>query len=170
MSIDSYACVQLECRNITNGQEAFMRIYAQAPHAGCEHADQVTRSREATEFTPPELKAYKFLTENGSENTPLLLAYKQGSQDNTGPVPRGHITWIVWEKVPGKCLGDFKAASEYWDMDHHQRKLVRGAFLREFPKAKKMGYFPEGANPSNLVWDKNTRTLYAASYFQSRQS
>lgn len=132
-SVDSYASVLFTCHNATDGKEAFMRIYTQVPHAGFENADKATRAREATEFTPPELKAYKFLSIKHSQNTPALLAYKMGIQDSSGPVPRGHITWIVWEKVPGKRLGDFKSAFLYWDMDRDQRKRVREVFLREFP-------------------------------------
>ena len=132
-SADSYASVLFTCHNAADGQEAFIRVYVQVPHTGYEHADQATRAREATDFTPPELKAYEFLTKKGSQNTPQLLAYKRGSQDRSGVVPRGHITWIVWEKVPGKRLGDYKSAFVYWDMDSEQRKRVREAFLREFP-------------------------------------
>ncbi|CDM33106.1 hypothetical protein DTO013E5_5705 [Penicillium roqueforti] len=160
-SLDSYACVLFECHNAAGGQEAFMRVYAQVPHTCYEDADRATRTREATEFTPPELKAYKFLKDKCSQNTPLLLAYKQGSQDSrSGAVPRGHLTWIVWEKVPGDRLGDFKSAFVYWDMDREERKRVREAFLRELPKAQHMGYFPEGARPRNLVWNSDTGALY----------
>ncbi|KAJ5187831.1 hypothetical protein N7449_010825, partial [Penicillium cf. viridicatum] len=42
-----------------------------------------------------------------------------------------------------------------------QRKRVREAFLREFPKIIKMEYFPEKPSPSNLIWDKNIGYLYA---------
>ncbi|KAJ5840041.1 uncharacterized protein N7525_005229 [Penicillium rubens] len=160
-SADSYASVLFTCHNAADGQEAFIRVYVQVPHTGYEHADQATRAREATDFTPPELKAYEFLTKKGSQNTPQLLAYKRGSQDRSGVVPRGHITWIVWEKVPGKRLGDYKSAFVYWDMDCEQRKRVREAFLREFPAAKKMGYFPNAARPRNLVWDEEAGALYA---------
>lgn len=52
-SLDSYASVLFECHNATNGEEAFMRVYVQVPHAGYEDADKATRAREATEFTPP---------------------------------------------------------------------------------------------------------------------
>ncbi|KAJ5497723.1 hypothetical protein N7453_006774 [Penicillium expansum] len=138
-SVDSYASVLFTCHNATDGKEAFMRIYTQVPHAGFENADKATRAREATEFTPRA----------------------KGIQiSHSGPVPRGHITWIVWEKVPGKRLGDFKSAFLYWDMDRNQRKRVREVFLREFPMAKRMGYFPEGAKPRNLVWDENNEDLY----------
>lgn len=133
LSLDSYASVLFTCHNATDGKEAFMRIYTQVPHTGFENADKATCAREATSFTPPELKAYQFLTLKHSRNTPPLLAYKIGVQDNSGAVPRGHITWIVWEKVPGKRLGDFESAFVYWDMDSDERQRVREVFLREFP-------------------------------------
>lgn len=132
-TLDSYVAVLFECHNATNGEEAFMRVYVQVPHTGYEDADKATRAREATEFTPPELKAYKFLTDKGSQNTPPLLAYKLGTQGSSGIVPKGHITWIVWKKVPGKPLGDFRSAFVYWDMSPDERKRVREAFLRELP-------------------------------------
>jgi hypothetical protein len=46
---------------------------------------------------------------------------KEGLSD-TLSLLRVHITWIVWEKVPGKRLGDYKSAFVYWDMDSEQRK------------------------------------------------
>lgn len=74
MCVRSYACVQFECHNATDEQQGFMRIYVQVPHVGYEHADQATRAQEATEFTPLELNAYKYLTRYASQNTPHLLA------------------------------------------------------------------------------------------------
>lgn len=132
---------------------------------------------------PAELNAYKFLSANHSKDTPALLAYKRDTQPTEGPVPRGHVTWIVWEKVPGKCLGDSESAFAYWDMPSDERKRVREAFLQEFPwvnniltaigypwkandiivsKVTKMGYFPDKPSPSSLIWDKNTGRVYAA--------
>lgn len=110
-----------------------MRVYVQVPHTGYEGADKATRAREAIEFTPPELKAYKSLTDKGSQNTPPLLAYELGTQGSSDIVPNGHITWIVWKKVPGKRLGDFRSAFVYWNMDRDERDRIREAFLREFP-------------------------------------
>lgn len=110
-----------------------MRIYVQVPRTGYDRVDKATLAKEATQFTPPELITYQFLTDNRSRNTPLLLGYKTDTQPTDGPVPGGHVTWIVWEKVPGKCLGDYKSASVYWDMTPDQRKRVRESFLREIP-------------------------------------
>ncbi|KAJ5791881.1 uncharacterized protein N7518_008892 [Penicillium psychrosexuale] len=168
MRVHSYVCIQFECHNATNEKHGFMRVYVQVPHVGYEHADQATRAREATKFTPPELDAYKFLTQYASQNTPHLLAYEEGTQDTGGPVPGGHITWIVWEKVPGKSLGGPRYASTFWDMDREERDRVREAFLEQFPKLMKMGYFPDGAGPSNLVWDKETGALYFVSFRDSK--
>lgn len=108
-----------------------MRIYVQVPFTGYEHADRHTRAQQASKFTPPELDAYRFLTDNGSQNTPKLRAYKQDTQDTqdtNGPIPGGHITWIVWQKVPGKCLGDIRNATVYWRLKAIERKCVRDAF------------------------------------------
>ncbi|KAL2698784.1 hypothetical protein AAEP93_010172 [Penicillium crustosum] len=128
-----------------------MRIYVQVPRTGYDRVDKATLAKEATQFTPPELITYQFLTDNRSRNTPLLLGYKMDTQPTDGPVPGGHVTWIVWEKVPGKCLGDYKSASVYWDMTPDQRKRVRESFLREIPKIMDMGCFPQRPGPSNLI-------------------
>ncbi|EKV15940.1 hypothetical protein PDIG_22950 [Penicillium digitatum PHI26] len=98
-SLDSYASVLFRCPNTTNGKEAFMRLCFQVPHAGHENADKASRTREATKFTPPELKAYKFLISKRSQNTPTLLAYDIGSQDSLGAVPKGHTYHM-------DCMGD----------------------------------------------------------------
>lgn len=130
---DSYVCAQFECHNATSGQEGFMRVYVQVPHVGYEHADKATLARDAKESTPLELDAYKYLTARHSKNTPALLAYKRDTQPTDGPVPIGHVTWIVWEKVPGKCLGPPNSASVYRGLPSDERKRVREAFLQEFP-------------------------------------
>ncbi|KAJ5187832.1 hypothetical protein N7449_010826 [Penicillium cf. viridicatum] len=102
-----------ECYNATNGQEGFKRIYVQVLYTGYEHADKATLARDATEFTPTELNAYKFLTANHSKNTPILLAYKRGIQPTEGLIPSRYIRWIVWEKVPRTYLGCPKSAFMY---------------------------------------------------------
>jgi hypothetical protein len=132
-NVPSYACAQFECARASNQEECFMRIYVQVPFTGYEHADRDTLAQQAAEFTPPELNAYKFLTDNGSRSTPKLRAYKQDTQGPNGPIPGGHITWIVWQKVPGKCLGGIRDASVYWGLRATERKRVRDAFLRELP-------------------------------------
>ncbi|KAJ5876655.1 hypothetical protein N7455_000120 [Penicillium solitum] len=144
-----------------------MRIYVQVPHTGYDHAAKATLAQEATKFTPPELTAYKFLTSNRSQNTPTLLAYKRGTQPTEGPVPGGHVTWIVWEKVPGKCLGDYKYAFVYWDMIPEQRKRVREGFLREIRNIMKMGCFPQRPGPSNLIWNASSGALYFVGFRDS---
>ncbi|CAG8001467.1 unnamed protein product [Penicillium nalgiovense] len=158
--VPSYACAQFECVNATTQEECFMRIYVQVPFTGYEHADRHTRAQQASKFTPPELDAYRFLTDNGSQNTPKLRAYKQDTQDTNGPIPGGHITWIVWQKVPGKCLGDIRNATVYWGLKAIERKCVRDAFLQELPKITKMGYFPHHLSPRNLIWNKVNGALY----------
>ncbi|KAJ5456592.1 hypothetical protein N7530_011866 [Penicillium desertorum] len=159
-NVPSYACAQFECARASNQEECFMRIYVQVPFTGYEHADRDTIAQQAAEFTPPELNAYKFLTDNGSRSTPKLRAYKQDTQDPNGPIPGGHITWIVWQKVPGKCLGGIRDASVYWGLRATERKLVRDAFLRELPEIMKMGYFPRHLRPRHLIWDKARNNLY----------
>ncbi|KAJ5445224.1 hypothetical protein N7491_001306 [Penicillium cf. griseofulvum] len=56
---------------------------------------------QPTTYNPPELIAYRDLTEKGSSDIPKLLGYKTDKQDRSGLVPGGFIIWLVWEIVPG---------------------------------------------------------------------
>ncbi|KAJ5832281.1 hypothetical protein N7474_000592 [Penicillium riverlandense] len=158
---------------------AYLRIVKQIPSERAEEADLVSRAREATQFTPPELKAYKALAQKGSTNTPKLLAWEQGTQDSTGPMPGGHITWIVFEKLEGLTLGDDDEASSYWALPSETRKSIRSVFLREFKsvkttsismddidtsmtisKAAEIGILPVAPGPHNVIWNAEKETIH----------
>lgn len=110
-----------------------MRIYIQVPHRKTEMDDADTRSRQATTYNPPELIAYRDLTEKGSSNIPKLLGYKTDKQDRSGLVAGGFIIWLVWEIVPGLRLGDGNGADPFWALKSYEREQVRLAFLEALP-------------------------------------
>ncbi|KAJ5582586.1 hypothetical protein N7535_001206 [Penicillium sp. DV-2018c] len=117
-------------------KKAFMRIYVQVPHRKTERDDADTRSRQATTYNPPELIAYRDLTEKGSSNTPKLLGYKTDKQDLSGLVPG------------------------------YEREQVRSAFLQALPKLHENGWFPRVYGASSLVWHRETQTLYFIGPFE----
>lgn len=90
-----------------------MRIHVQVPHRTTEIDGSDTRGRQATRYTPPELTAYQDLSQKHSNNTPKLIGYRAGTQDHSGLVPSGFITWFVWEIVPGLRLGDRNGAGPW---------------------------------------------------------
>ncbi|KAJ9320086.1 hypothetical protein DTO027B5_8855 [Paecilomyces variotii] len=99
-------------------------------------------SRQATTYNPPELIAYRDLTEKGSSHTPKLLGYKTDKQDRSGLVPGGFIIWLVWEIVPGLRLGDGNGADPFWALEVYEREQVRLAFLEALPNLHENGWFP----------------------------
>ncbi|OOQ90521.1 hypothetical protein PEBR_04313 [Penicillium brasilianum] len=137
-----------------------MRIYVQVPHRKTEMDDAVTRSRQAIKYGPPELIAYRDLTEKGSSDTPKLLGYKIGKQDRSGLVPGGFITWLVWEIVPGLRLGDGNGADPFWALERGERNQVRSAFQKAAPTLHEKGWFPRVCGASSLVWHRETQKLY----------
>ncbi|KAJ5550855.1 hypothetical protein N7461_005553 [Penicillium sp. DV-2018c] len=147
-------------------KKAFMRIYVQVPHRKTERDDADTRSRQATTYNPPELIAYRDLTEKGSSNTPKLLGYKTDKQDLSGLVPGGFIIWLVWEIVPGLRLGYGNGADPFWALEGYEREQVRSAFLQALPKLHENGWFPRVCGASSLVWHRETQTLYFIGPFE----
>ncbi|KAJ9265747.1 hypothetical protein DTO212C5_6602 [Paecilomyces variotii] len=138
-----YLCCDPKART----KKAFMRIYIQVPHRKTEMDDADTRSRQATTYNPPELIAYRDLTEKGS-------------------IPGGFIIWLVWEIVPGLRLGDGNGADPFWALEVHEREQVRLAFLEALPKLHENGWFPRVCGASSLVWHQETQTLYFIGPFE----
>ena len=87
---------------------AFMRIYQQIPIVCTEGAKTSIRAQQATPTDPyPELEtlmAAKKLRPLGCDVVPDLLGYGQGTQEADDIVPGGHITYVIWDKVPGDSL------------------------------------------------------------------
>ncbi|KAJ5788966.1 uncharacterized protein N7518_005977 [Penicillium psychrosexuale] len=107
---------------------ASVKIYKQLPHLGTEFDDYATRARQARAWTPPELVAYKTLTDKQSEVTPRLLGYREEEQESSALVPAGFLVSFAWEQVPGIQLGDSLGAKVFWDMTVDQRHNIREAF------------------------------------------
>lgn len=102
-----------------------IRVCVQVPHCGTEMEDPATRARQAIEYTPRELIAYKTFTQNGSTITPQLLGYTETRQDSLGLVPGGFLTWFAWSIVPGIRLGDFTGATKFWELEAEERDRIR---------------------------------------------
>lgn len=122
-----FAVFRYLCHSATDSdKKAFMRIYFQIPIAGTEHQRPEVRQRQAA---PPrkhrELDVLKDLKLRQCPVVPTLLAYKEGKQGNDGVVPDGYITYVVWDKVPGKSLNQ----DQFWDIESGPlREAVRAKF------------------------------------------
>ncbi|CAI7666223.1 unnamed protein product [Penicillium viridicatum] len=86
--------------------------------------DKVRQQQAALPRKNRELDALKDLRLRQCPVVPTLLAYKEKKQDNDSLVPDGYITYIVWDKVPGKSLDQ----DQFWD--------PKSAPLREVVRAK----------------------------------
>lgn len=121
-----FAVFKYLCHSPTDSnKKAFMRTYFQIPIAGTESQRPEVRQQQAA---PPrknrELDALKDLRLRQCPVVPTLLAYKEEKQENHSLVPDGYITYIVWDKVPGKSLDQ----EQFWD--------PKSAPLREVVRAK----------------------------------
>lgn len=114
-----------------------MRIYLQIPYTNTELEDSTTRAQQAMSFKPAELYAYQILSKNilASKFTPSLLGYQESKQNDSGLVPGGFITYIVWQVAPGLRLGDYSGdATGFWDSikEISERDLIRALFKETF--------------------------------------
>ncbi|RHZ65842.1 uncharacterized protein CDV56_108752 [Aspergillus thermomutatus] len=162
----SLATTKLLCCDPTNPtKKAFIRVYLQVPYLNTEMKDPKTRALQATKYTPRELTAYQEFTRNGFRNAPKLLGFKISTQDKSGLVPKGFAIWLAWEVVPGLRLGDKHGDDPFWTLMPVEREKVRMAFLKTLPTVLEKGYSPDAPSLSNLVWHKQTETLYFIGYF-----
>ncbi|CAI7630560.1 unnamed protein product [Penicillium glandicola] len=81
-------------------------------------------------WTPPELVAYKTLTDKQSKVTPQLLGYREEKQASSALMPGGFLVSFVWEQVPGVQLGNSLGAKVFWGMSDDQRHIIREAFKK----------------------------------------
>lgn len=104
---------------------AFMRIYQQIPVMGTELSKLRVRSQQAASPDPyPELDALRVLKKLNCDAVPALLGYHQGKQEVDDFVPGGHITYVVWDKVPGESLTEEK----FWSLERPSRDKIRAKF------------------------------------------
>lgn len=124
----SIASTKLLCQSSTDPtKKAYMRIVQQIPILNTESLSTEKRPRQATRYTPPELDAYRKLT--NSTNTPKLLGYKVTTQDESGLVPNGFLIYLVWEIVPGLRLGAKLGPDPFWRLERSERNKIRSSFL-----------------------------------------
>ncbi|RAL01104.1 uncharacterized protein BO80DRAFT_493598 [Aspergillus ibericus CBS 121593] len=165
----SVTCTLLRCERVgpDHPVQGYMRIYKQIPIAGTEAEPVSTRAQQAGSCCPLELEALRVLTRKQKQLpiTPRLLDTKEDKQDDTGFVPGGFITWLVWEVVPGIRLGNPCGAAAFWALDISERDAIREAFREGIMKLYRWGYYPLHGNGRNLVWDAETSTLYFVGFF-----
>ncbi|KGO42495.1 hypothetical protein PEX1_011740 [Penicillium expansum] len=164
----SYASVKYQCKKHGDASKiAFVRIYKQLPHLGTEFDDHATRAKQARAWTPPELVAYKTLTDKQSKVTPRLLGYREQEQESSALVPAGFLVSFAWEQVPGVQLGDSLGAKVFWDMSDDQRHNIREAFKNKtIRETETIGFRPLFSGPSHLVWDSASGNLFMVGFRQ----
>ena len=122
----SYTNAKFSCRNVANPAErGFMRIYLQIPDAGSELDPPSERAQRATFIYHIELEALETFTAKRSNITPTLLA----------PVPGGYMTIIVWNVLPGKCMGDSFGSDAFLALEDAEREAVKEAFISAYTYA-----------------------------------
>ncbi|CAI7638896.1 unnamed protein product [Penicillium glandicola] len=149
-----------DARVSSKGPTAFLRVVQQIPYVRADVGP--LRAPETTKFTHPELKAYKALKQRNSPNTPKLLAWQEGTQDSSGLVPGGFITWFIFENIEGLALGDENGAGPYWALPPETRTRIPEVFLKEYNTAAEVGILPVFEGPGNLIWNEKRETMYVS--------
>ncbi|KAJ5968591.1 hypothetical protein N7501_004839 [Penicillium viridicatum] len=157
----SYASVKYRCKKHGDDSKiAFVRTYRQIPHLGTEFDDYTTLAKQARVWTPPELVAYKTLTDRQSSVTPRLLGYREEEKESSALIPSGFLVSFAWEQVPGVQLGDNLGGKDFWDMSDDQRHIIREAFKNKtIRETKAIGFSPLFSGPRHLVWDSTSGNL-----------
>lgn len=106
-------------------QSAFIRIYSQVPIEGTQFLSPEVRAQQAVPpYQHSEVIALKRFKEGNCTVVPNLLGYSETIQGQDGLVPRGYITYLVWNKVPGESL----SGELFWSFDKPKRDLIRRKF------------------------------------------
>ncbi|KAJ5196796.1 hypothetical protein N7449_007275 [Penicillium cf. viridicatum] len=158
-----FAVFKYLCHSPTDSnKKAFMRTYFQIPIAGTESQRPEVRQQQAA---PPrknrELDALKDLRLRQCPVVPTLLAYKEEKQDNDSLVPDGYITYILWDKVPGKSLDQ----DQFWDPKSAPlREVVRAKFHNVWEELRGYGWEPVVPGLQNIIYDESTETMHIAGF------
>ncbi|KAJ5895330.1 hypothetical protein N7495_007021 [Penicillium taxi] len=164
----SYASIKYRCKKQGDASKiAFVRMYKQIPHLGTEFDDHTTRAKQARAWSPPELIAYKTLTDKQSKFTHHLLGYREEEQESSALVSSGFLVSFAWEQVPGVQLGDSLGGKVFWDMSDDQRHTIRETFKNKtIRETEAIGFRPLFACPSHLVWDSASGNLFMVGFRQ----
>ncbi|KGO39569.1 hypothetical protein PEXP_047450 [Penicillium expansum] len=160
-----FAVFKYLCHSATdNDKKAFLRIYFQIPIAGTEFQRPEVRQRQAQAVPPRrhrELDVLKDLKLRQCSVVPTLLAYKEAKQGNDGVVPDGYITYVVWDKVPGKSLSQ----DEVWDPKSGPlREAIRAKFRDIWEELRRYGWEPGMPGLENIIYDELTKTMHIAGF------
>ncbi|GFF76937.1 hypothetical protein IFM60648_04829 [Aspergillus lentulus] len=132
----------------------------QIPVIGTQYqSPQIRRTQAANAQPHVELTTLKALKILECDVVPDLLAYQEGKQGEDSTVPGGHITYVVWDKVPGEPLRE----EEFWELDLESRQAIRDQFREAYPQLRKCGYPPRMPTMSKIIYDKATGNMYALS-------
>jgi hypothetical protein len=82
-----------------------MRMYEHLLIAGTEFEKAPARAKQGVKsHEPEELTALESLEKKDCDVVPKLLGYQSSQQDQDDIVPGSFVTYVIWEKVPGKSL------------------------------------------------------------------
>ena len=111
-------------------KKAFMRVYLQIPVIGTQYQSPQNRRKQAAKPQQHiELTTLKVFKKLECNVVPDLLACQEGKQGEDSIVPRGYITYVVWDKVSGESLDE----ERFWVLDFESRKAIRARFREFFP-------------------------------------
>ncbi|KAJ5874455.1 uncharacterized protein N7529_002885 [Penicillium soppii] len=117
-----FECVRYRCKKSDNPIKfAYVPIYKQFPRFNTEVEDSSIRASQVTRWVPPELAAYKTLT--NTKATPRLSGWSVEKQKSSRLIRGGFIVSLAWEEVPGIQLGDCFSGDVFWSLSHKNETL-----------------------------------------------
>lgn len=125
-TVPSYTMGKFLCHRVgALAESAFMRIYSQVPIEDTQFLSSEVRAQQAVpSYQHSEIMALKGFKEGGCTVVPELLGYSETVQGKDGLMPRGYITYLVWDKVPGQSL----SRELFWSFNKPKRDLIRRKF------------------------------------------
>lgn len=129
----SMASLRMICSHLQNpDSKVFARVYVQVPLEKTEFDSPEQRKKQAVKFEPMELLALHKLNKDPETSgfTPTLIGFHLGTQPETGLVPGGFHTLVVWQIVPGVQLGTGNMTEDqvFWSLPDDERARIRERF------------------------------------------
>ncbi|CAI7581088.1 unnamed protein product [Penicillium crustosum] len=161
-TVPSYTMGKFLCHRVgALAESAFMRIYSQVPIEDTQFLSSEVRAQQAVpSYQHSEIMALKGFKEGGCTVVPELLGYSETVQGKDGLMPRGYITYLVWDKVPGQSL----SRELFWSFNKPKRDLIRRKFRVAHEALTSFGYLSIIKTPAKLIWDQGSSQLHISGF------
>ncbi|KIX01332.1 uncharacterized protein Z518_09057 [Rhinocladiella mackenziei CBS 650.93] len=134
-------------------EEFVMKIKVQVP--GTDTKPSKTPVSGPSTTTSSELKALETFRAAAwlRPYAPSLVSYRQSTQDATGPLPGGYLSFTVMTKMPGESLYDLN----FWGMKDEEREEIVREFMVALRAIHALHIEPVDCALRNVLWERETK-------------